>query len=145
MDNLRAPELTIDQDGLWYADGVHMFRKEIIKLFATHLVRAEDGSYLIRWQGQVYPVKVADVPFFATHLTEEGNDLVVHLYDGRTVNLPEGKITMKNDIPYMSLFWPQDTRLSHQAYWELNKFLTERDGNYFIVHKNREWPVEIQT
>ncbi|MCO5384488.1 MAG: hypothetical protein NHB14_00705 [Desulfosporosinus sp.] len=37
MENLRAPELYIDKDGLWYADGVLMINKEIIKLFAANL------------------------------------------------------------------------------------------------------------
>ncbi|ODA39300.1 hypothetical protein [Desulfosporosinus sp. BG] len=52
MDILRAPELYIDKDGLWYADGVLMVNKEIIMLFASHLKKAGPDKYHIDWQNQ---------------------------------------------------------------------------------------------
>jgi len=142
LENLRAPELFIDKDGLWYADGVLMINKEIIKLFASHLKKDGHKKYHIDWQNHLYPVRVEDVPFFVPSLTGQDGQLMIQLYDGRRFPLPSGNIIMKNNIPYISLFWQRDTRLSRPSYAELCKNLIERDGHYFIKYGDNEWLVE---
>ncbi|MCO1604139.1 DUF1285 domain-containing protein [Desulfosporosinus nitroreducens] len=142
MDNLRAPELFIDKDGLWYADGVLMINKEIIKLFAANLKKDGHDKYQIDWQNQLYPVRVEDVPFFVQSVTEQVGQLTIQLNDGRKFPLPPGNIVVKNNIPYISLFWQRDTKLSRPSYSELCKNLIERNGHYFIKHGDNEWLVE---
>ncbi|MDP4127542.1 MAG: DUF1285 domain-containing protein [Bacillota bacterium] len=142
MDNLRGPELFIDKDGLWYTDGVLMIRKEIMKLFASHLKKDGHNKYHIDMQNQLYPVKVEDAPFFVQSLTEQDGQLMIQLYDGRTFPLPPGNIIIKNNIPYISLFWQRDTKLSRPSYAELCKNVIERDGHYFIKYGDSEWFVE---
>lgn len=142
MDNFRAPELFIDEKGLWYADGVLMINLEIIKLFATNLKKEGQDKFHIDLQNQLYPVRVEDAPFFVQSLTEQVGRLMIQLYDGRKFPLPPGNIIMKNNIPYISLFWQRDTKLSHPSYCELCKNLIERDGHYFIKYGDYEWFVE---
>lgn len=142
MDNLSAPELFIDKNGLWYADGVLMIRKEIIKLFASHLKKDGPDKYHIDWQNQFYPVRVEDAPFFVQSVTEQVGQLMIQLYDDRKFPLPLGNMVIKNNIPYISLFWHCDTKLSHSSYCELCKNLIERDGHYFIKYGDSEWFVE---
>jgi Uncharacterized protein conserved in bacteria len=142
LDNLRAPELFIDKNGLWYADGVPMIKKEIIKLFASHLKKDGHDKYHIDWQNQLYPVRVEDAPFFVQSVTEQVGQFIIQLYDGRKFPLPPGNIIMKNNIPYISLFWRRDTKLSHPSYCELCKNAIERDGHYFIKYGDKEWLVE---
>ncbi|AFQ45098.1 DUF1285 domain-containing protein [Desulfosporosinus meridiei] len=142
MENFRAPELFIDKDGLWYADGVLMINNEIIKLFASHLKNDGHKEYHIDWQGHLYPVRVEDVPFFVPSLTGEDGQLIIQLYDGRRFPMPLGSILMKSNIPYISLFWQRDTKLSRPAYAELCKSLIEREGQFFIKYGDNEWLVE---
>ena len=142
MDNLRAHELFIDKDGLWYSDGVLMFRKEIIKLFASHLKQDGHDKYHIDWHNQLYPVRVEDAPFFVQSISEQVGQLMIQLYDGRKFPLPPGNLIMKNNIPYISLFWQRDTKLSHPSYCELCKNAIERDGQYFIKYGDNEWLFE---
>ncbi|AET69170.1 hypothetical protein Desor_3702 [Desulfosporosinus orientis DSM 765] len=142
MDHLRAPELFIAQDGRWYADGVLMTKKEIVQLFASHLKKDEHNNYHIHWQNHLYPVEVEDAPFFVQSVIHENGQPTILLYDGRKLPLPEGKIIMKNSIPYTSLFWLCDTKLSRPSYSELCKNLIERDGRYFIKYGDNEWLVE---
>ncbi|NLM21070.1 MAG: DUF1285 domain-containing protein [Peptococcaceae bacterium] len=141
MENLPAPEIFIDKNGQWYADGVLMTRKDIVKLFASHLRKESDNQYYIVWQNQWYPVQVEDVPFFVQSVTEQDGQLMISLYDGREMPLPSGKMIIKNNIPYITLFWPGDTKLSHAAYNELGKRAIERNGQYYINYEGNEWPV----
>ncbi|WP_407312800.1 DUF1285 domain-containing protein [Desulfosporosinus sp. SB140] len=142
MDNLHSPQLFIDKDGQWYADSVLMIRKEIITLFASHLKKDGQDKYGIDWKSQWYPVSVEDAPFFVQSLNEEAGQLMIQLYDGRRFPLPPGNIIMKNNIPYISLFWQLDTKLSRPSYNELCKNLIERDDHYFIQYGENEWLVE---
>lgn len=142
MNNLHAPELFIDKDGLWYADGVLMIRKEIIELFASHLKKDALENYYIDWKNQSYPVRVEDAPFFVKTLTVQDGRFAVQLYDGRTFPMPLGNIIIKNNIPYISLFWYCDTKLSRPSYSELCKNLIERESQYFIKYGDNEWFVE---
>ena len=144
MDNLRAPELFIDKDGQWYADGLLMIKKEIVELFASHLKKdGHDDKYHIDWQNQLYPVKVEDVPFFVQSITEQQvGQLMIQLNDGRKFPLPSGNIIVKNNIPYISLFSQRDTKLSRPSYSELCKNMIERDGHYIIKYGDNEWLVE---
>ncbi|AFM40555.1 hypothetical protein Desaci_1551 [Desulfosporosinus acidiphilus SJ4] len=142
MNNFQAPELFIDKEGQWYADGVLMIRKEIIELFASHLKKDGHDNYHIDWQGQLYPVKVEDVPFFVQSVSEQVGVLMIHLYDGRIFALPPGNIVTKNNIPYISLFSQQDTKLSRASYCELCKNLIECEGRYLIKIGGNEWLVE---
>jgi len=142
VDNSRALDLFIDKDGLWYANGVLMIRKEIIKLFADDLKKEGHDKYYLDWQTQLHPVRVEDVPFFVQSVTDQVGRLMIQLYDGRKFPLPPGKIIIKNNIPYISLFWQRDTKLSRPAYSELCKNVIEREGSYFIKYGDNEWLVE---
>lgn len=142
MENLQTPEITIDKDGKWYSDGVLMTRKEIINLFSTNLKKIGPESYQIDWQNKTHPVKVEDVPFFVESVTEVDGGFMLLLYDGREVPMPQGSILIKNQTPYISLFWPLDTKLSRPSYNELCKHLVEREGHYLIQYGVNEWPVE---
>lgn len=142
LDNLRGPDLFVDKDGLWYTDGVQMINKEIIELFASHLKKDDHNKYHIDWRNQLYPVRVKDAPFFVQTITEQAGQLMIQLYDGRKFLLPPGNLIMKNNIPYISLFWRCDTKLSHSSYCELCKNAIERDGHYFIKYGDNEWLIE---
>jgi len=142
LDNFSAHELSIDKNGLWYADGLLMVRKKIIKMFASHLEKEGPENYHINWKNQLYPVKVEDAPFWAQSITEQAGRLMIRLYDGRAFPLPQGNIIMRNEVPYISLFWQCDTKLSQHAYWELCEYAIERGGHYFIKYGDNEWRVE---
>ncbi|KLU62405.1 hypothetical protein CEB3_c12660 [Peptococcaceae bacterium CEB3] len=142
MSNFSGPEVFVDKNGLWYADGVQMVNEEIIKLFASHLTKDDHGRYRIDWRNQSYPVSVEDAPFFVQSVTEQAGQPMVQLYDGRKLPLPLGDIVIKDNIPYISLFWNCDTKLSRASYCELCKNLIERDGRYFIKYRDNEWLIE---
>ncbi len=142
METFHVPELHIDKDGKWYSDGVLMTRPEIILLFSTHLTMTGTGSYQIDWQNKTCPVRVDDSPFFVNSLFEKDGRFMLLLSDGRELPMPPGSVVLKNNIPYISLFWPSDTKLSRPAYHELCRHLIEQSGAYLIRLGDHEWPVE---
>lgn len=142
MEEFKNPDFLIDQEGIWYADGLVMVQKEIMKLFAEHLKKGDDGGYFIEWQGKPYPVRVEDVPFLVLSVSQQDGQVMLHLYDSRTLPMPPGSILLKNNVPYLSLFWKMDTRISQSAYSRLSENTVERGGAYFIQYGGQEWPVE---
>ena len=60
MDNF---EIRIDKDGLWYYNGAHMFRKEILSLFFDHLKIDECGKYIIELGPERCYLEVEDTAF----------------------------------------------------------------------------------
>ncbi len=142
MENSQTPEITIDKDGKWFSDGVLMTRKEIVNLFSTHLKKIGPDSYQIDWQNKTHPVKVEDVPFFVQTVAETDAGFMLQLYDGRELPMPAGPIVIKNQMPYISLFWPDDTKLSRSSYSDLCQHLIEREGRFVIQYRDHEWPVE---
>ncbi len=143
MEQFHNPDFFIDRDGKWYADGVLMIKKKIIKLFASNLKKDDGNNYYIEWQEKPYPVRIEDVPFYVRSVTVGPDHVLLALYDGRELPLPPGKsIFVKNSIPYISLFSPCDTKLSQRSYSTLCENVLERDGRYFIKFGQREWPIE---
>ena len=142
MNRSSSPELFIDREGQWYADGVLMIKKELIQLFASHLKNDGQEKYHIDWRNQLCPVRVEDVPFFVQTVMALDDGLMLQLKDVRKFPLPPGSIIMKDNIPYISLFWQRDTKLSRPSYSELCKNLIEREGHYYIKYGDNEWLVQ---
>lgn len=137
----NAPELYVDKEGKWFADGVHMFRLEIVKLFSEHINKQTDGSYKVLWDGKDYPLKVEDVPFVIDELILAGDKIKVRLTDSRTVDFEAKEINFKNDIAYTSLFFKDDARFSRKAQWQLNSYLTEENGKTYLDFPGKKIPV----
>ena len=56
-------EIKIDKDGIWYYNGAHMFRKEILCVFFQNLSIDECGRYLIELGPERCYLDVEDTAF----------------------------------------------------------------------------------
>jgi hypothetical protein len=65
-------QIRIDREGGWHYRGSPIARLPLVKLFATVLRRAEDGSYWLITPGEQGRIEVDDVPFTAVELQSEG-------------------------------------------------------------------------
>lgn len=110
--------LRIARDGTWYADETEMERRDIVSLFAAHLER-EEGGYVVRLGSDGMPVEVEDVPFVVAEIIPAENGLRARLVDGREVELPPGPVYLVRDVPYLTLRWERDTKLSRGAWWQM--------------------------
>jgi|GEM_PF-1037999 len=136
---IKNPELRIDKDGYWFADGSLMHREGILSAFAAHLKKEEPDKYSIDWQGQSLPVSVEEAPFFCRSFYQAEGSVFLLLRDGREVPAVSGKIIMKREIPYLSLFWEGDTKLSRSAFETLCACLSETEAGYVVRYGNCKW------
>lgn len=134
--------LRIDREGAWYADNNPLIRTEIVRLFAQHLDRDEKGNFEVRLGRESLPVLVEDAPFVITGVLPGDVSIIVLLADGREFELPDGPVRLFDSVPYVSLKWPHDTKISRQAWWQLGSYLHEQDGSYALRYKSKIWPVE---
>lgn len=67
-------DMRIALDGSWYHEGGRIPRPQLVKLFASALHRAGDGSYWLVTPVEAVRVVVEDVPFTIVELEEVGAD-----------------------------------------------------------------------
>jgi len=65
--------LRIGRDGTWFYHGSPIPRKEMVCLFASALVRADDGGYWLITPGEAGRIEVEDAPFLAVELFRNGS------------------------------------------------------------------------
>ncbi|MEQ8355118.1 MAG: DUF1285 domain-containing protein [Kiloniellaceae bacterium] len=65
-------DIRIARDGTWFHEGRPINRKPLVKLFATVLLRDEDGVYWLRTPVEQGRVEVEDAPFTAVELSVKG-------------------------------------------------------------------------
>ena len=92
--------MRITADGDWHYQGSRIPRPPLVKLFATALQRAPDGSYWLVTPVEAGRVEVADVPFTIVELTvdEPGPEQVIRLRSNLDEWLPldaEHPLTMR--------------------------------------------------
>lgn len=127
-------EIRIKKDGKWYFGGTEMFRRNILNVLASNIQRADDGEYVIQMGDDVNPLVVEDVPFLVTGICENERPIKLRMYDLQEIILDhELKLTLKEDVPYISYRWEADTRLSRGVYWKLSEYFDFRGEDVFIV------------
>jgi uncharacterized protein len=142
-------DIEIRHDGLWWHEGTRIERFELVKLFASILIRQDDDYFLVT-PTEKCRVRVADVPFII-------DAVVVDLVDARSAqpsirtikcvtNLGEEvmlgaqhPLTLKTDangtpIPYVMVRNGMQARFGRNAYYELVAMsCIEHDGEHDIA------------
>lgn len=144
MEPFTAPQLFIDKDGQWFADGALMIRREIVQLFSSHLRRSESGGYEVFWQGQAYPVSVEDAPFCACSVSLRPEGIFLLLTDGREIELSECGLQLKGDIPYAALHEAGDIRLSRAAYQQLLPYIKQQGQSWLLQYEGQRWSIAAE-
>lgn len=137
---MQLTEIRIKKNGKWYFGGSEMFRRNILNVLASHIIKDDEGNYFIKLEGDINPLVVEDVPFYASGIVEEGKTIKLVFYDLQEMVLDkEQKIYFKDEVPYISYRWIADTRLSRGVYWKLSDYFVFRGDDVYIVP-----PMEIK-
>ncbi|MBN1364141.1 MAG: DUF1285 domain-containing protein [Syntrophaceae bacterium] len=144
MENFK---IKIDKDGLWYYNGAHMFRKEILNIFFKHLKIDECGRYLIELGSERCYLDVEDTAFiveavFKTRNPANGRDQIeVLLNDGSCEILEMSSLQRgKKNVPYCRVKEGKFTaRFSRKSYYQLAEFIEQSENDaYFFIDLNGE-------
>lgn len=122
-------DMRIAQDGTWYYGGSPIGRKELVRLFASVLVRRDDGYWLITPVEQAR-ITVDDAPFAAVELAvdaagEDGPVVRVRTNLGDWVSLGEehplriGDTPAGDRAPYVTVRDGLEARFTRAAYYDL--------------------------
>ena len=133
--------LRIDKEGTWYADYNPIIHRKISMLFAENLQKDENGGFLVCLGNESMPVEVEETPFVVAEIAPEDETIRILLADGRDIELPDGPIDLIGDVPYITLKWPDDTRVSRSAWWSLTNYFEEADEPEKVICGRKTWPI----
>ena len=112
-------DIRIEADGRWFHDGQVIGRIELVKLFASILIRDELGEYWLATPVERGRIAVDDVPFVVV-------DLDVDVYEAKQSNKIEFRTNVDDTIPLnkshpIQLFHSDKTK-------DLRPYVEVRDG-----------------
>ena len=135
-------EIKIDKDGIWYYNGAHMFRKEILSIFFQNLRIDECGRYLIELGPERCYLHVEDTAFvvaavYKTNLPGNGREQIdILLNDDSCEKLEANSLyTGDDNVLYCRVKEGRFTaRFSRNSYYQLAEFIeqSENGANFFI-------------
>lgn len=128
-----GPPFKILRNGDWTHGGVRIERVALARLFASILYHEPDGSYWLKNSAEVCQVMVEDVPYVATHVTQEGDTLFITttLDEAFPLNA-EHPLLMRDGVPYITLRHNCAARATTQLYYALVSLATIEAGEAVI-------------
>jgi uncharacterized protein len=122
-------EMRIDRDGTWFYRGSPIGRLPLVKLFASVLRRAPDGSYWLVTPVEQGRIEVEDAPFVAVELrrTGEGRAQLLELRTNLEEWVPvDGDHPLEArpaadgaSVPYLRVRDKLDARVGRAAFYHL--------------------------
>jgi hypothetical protein len=122
-------DIRIDRDARWHYRGTPIARLPLVRLFASVLRRAEDGSYWVVTPGEQGRIEVEDAPFTGVEFRAEGEGEAARLsfrtnldewvpldeaHPLRTEPGPGGAA-----VPYLLVRDRLEARIARAVYYEL--------------------------
>jgi hypothetical protein len=143
----------IDERGNWFCEGNPVVDQQLFQMLSRSLFERA-GSYFIRCEGEVHPVRVADAPVWIRYVhvrtDSDGNPASVELelQDGRRETLAAETLTTGGNDGLYCLATPRGlrARFSKIAYYELTRYL-QMDENgmvFFLVIDGRRYDIGVE-
>jgi uncharacterized protein len=140
-------EIKIDKDGLWYYNGAHMFRKEILTVFFEHLKIDECGKYSIELGPERCYLEVEDTAFvveavYKNRIPDNGREQIEIVLSDDSCEILEMNSLQegKDNVLYCRVKDGRFTaRFSRKSYYQLAEFIEESEnGAGFFIDLNGE-------
>jgi uncharacterized protein len=145
--------MRIDRAGDWFYRGSRIDRPALVRLFASVLRRAEDGSHWLVTPAEQGRIEVEDAPFVAVEMRAEGEgrgrllsfrtnlDEWVPLDGRHPLRLAAGEGGAM--VPYLTVRDRLEARLGRSAYYELVELAEPGEGGagLGVWSGGRFWPL----
>jgi hypothetical protein len=152
-------DIQITDDGSWYHEGGLIRRPALVKLFASVLQRADDGSFWLVTPVERGTITVADAPFIVVAMTVDGagpgqvirfwtnveDEIVLSVANPLQMRAPlTGSLAMARDgggdsggdkiaVPYLIVRSGLEAKVSRPVYYELAALAVSGDDGVFGV------------
>ncbi len=149
MSQQHLYDYHIDEFGRWFCEGNLVSDPELFRILSRSLF-VRHGAFFVRCEGEVHPVRVADVPIWIRYVhvevTQDGALLGVEieLEDGRREQLNAEALTVGREgaALYTHATSRQlPARFGKSAYYELAKYLAQDhdSGHFYLVIRGRRF------
>jgi len=149
-------DIRIASDGRWYHDGGEIRRIELVKLFASILLRDDDGVYWLATPAEKGRIAVDDAPFIIREMSVEAGagiapqkisfqtslDDIVPLDEAHPLQLQKAAASdyMR---PYIEVRDGLLAKLSRPVYYQLAEYAeTGPDGRFGVWSHHQFFPLE---
>ena len=123
-------DIRVDRVGKWYYNGTPIARKVMVSLFASLLVRANDGAYWLVSPTEMGRIDVEDAPFIITQtsIKNSGEEQAVQLSTNVDLSVTVSEDTpllmkpspMTGELtPYVVMPGNIDARIERSVYYDL--------------------------
>ena len=146
-------DIRIDRHGDWHYQGSPIERTEIVRLFASILRRAEDGTHWLVTPVEQGRIEVEDVPFVLVELAiEEGSRGPVLRFRSNLDEWVEASadhpLVMRpppgggGSAPYLLVRNGLEGRIARPVFYELADLASEHDGRMGVWSNGAFHPLE---
>ena len=146
--------MRIDRDGGWHYRGSPIGRMPLVRLFASVLRRADDGSYWLVTPAEQGRIEVDDVPFTAVEMRRSGAggeqavSFRTNLDDWVPLDAEHPLRTAPDaggaEVPYLLVRDRLEARLARPVYYELAELAEPEEGGgerLGVWSGGRFWPL----
>ena len=124
-------DIQIDAQGSWLHEGREFRRDALVNLFAT-ILRRDGEDYFLVTPAEKLRIKVADVPFLAVDVDQQGQgrnlDLAFTTNVGDVVVAnAEHQIYLRGEKPYLHVRDGLEARITRSVYYRLSDAVVTED------------------
>lgn len=133
----------IDKEGRWFYQGAEMVRRDIVRLFYTHMRVDSLGRCVVDVDGNACYVEVEDTPFVVWGVDLKNGDFFIHLSDGSVEELlPETLAVGGENVLYCTIKKGRfPARFNRPAYYQLARHIEEERGSFYLPAKGKRYRV----
>lgn len=149
-DQKHVYDYYIDEQGNWFCEGNPVADQKLFRLLSRSLFR-ENGKYFIRCEGEVHPVRTADVPLWIryVHVVKDtvGNlmEVEIELEDGRREPLAADTLSVTGNEALYCLATRRrlKARFGKVAYYEFTQYMQSDDNaaSFYFIIDGRRYPL----
>jgi uncharacterized protein len=140
--------LVIDKEGRWFQNGAEIIHPGIYRQFCQMLEKSADGDYRVRMGREVCRVEVQDAPFVVRSVSEQEEQLFVHLNDESVEPLdPEHFWIGDEHVPYVTVKDGKfHARFSRPAYYGLARHIEcdEQEQEFYLTIGGRRSRIDVR-
>ena len=132
--------IRIDQDGVWWRDGLSFTRPGLVKLFSTVLRLDDNSQYWLQTPVEKGRIDVDDVPFTAVEMVKKDGVIKFRTNLDEWVTLDAEHplrigIASETDEPrpYITVRSNLEARLLRPVFYELAVSAEEQDGVFYVT------------
>ena len=145
-------DMRIAADGTWFYNGTPIGRPALVKLFASVLRRAEDGTYMLVTPVERGLVEVEDAPFVAVEMVVEGEGADRALRFRTNVDdwvaadadhpiRVETAAGSDEPSPYVLVRKGLEARIQRAVFYDLVELAEEKDGMLVVRSAGAVFPL----